>query len=137
MCTGDGLPAQVCQQCVQQVNICYNFKIQCERSDANLRHYLQNLKRQELLTQVGKILSILTLSNKISNMKVILHQIYQHTILTACIHVTLQLVTLPDVFLLKFFMRFLPLTPRLCVPAHNLLGFAAISVVMADKCQIM
>lgn len=106
MCTGDGLPAQVCQQCVQQVNICYNFKIQCERSDANLRHYLHNLKQQELLTQVGKILSVLTHRHTISNMKVILNQIYQHIIFTACIHVTLQLVTLRDIFLPKFIMHF-------------------------------
>ena len=123
MCTGDGLTAQVCQQCVQQVNICYNFKIQCERSDANLRHYLHTVKRQELLTQVGKILSIITIRHKISNMNVILNQIYQHTIRTTCILLTLQLVTLQDVFLTTFFMLFLPLTPRLCMPVHHLLGF--------------
>ncbi|XP_033610399.1 uncharacterized protein LOC111872057 isoform X2 [Cryptotermes secundus] len=51
VCAGDGLPAQVCQQCVQQVNICYNFKIQCERSDANLREYLHSVKPQEFLAQ--------------------------------------------------------------------------------------
>jgi len=132
VCTGDGLPAQVCQQCVQQVNICYNFKIQCERSDANLRHYLHNLKQQELLTQVGKILSVLTHRHKISNMKVIMNQIYQHIIFTACIHVTVQLVTLQDIFLSKFFMHFLTVTPRLCVQAHHFLGFTAMSVAVGD-----
>jgi hypothetical protein len=64
-------------------------------------------------------------------MKVILYQIYQHTIFTACIHVTLQLVTLQDIFLPKFFMHFLPVTPRLFVQAHDL-GFAAVSVAVGD-----
>jgi hypothetical protein len=55
---GDGLPAQVCQQCVQQVNICYNFKIQCEKSDANLREYLHSLQPQEFSIQVGEVVCI-------------------------------------------------------------------------------
>lgn len=58
VCAGDGLPAQVCQQCVQQVNICYNFKTQCEKSDANLREYLHSLQPEEILSQVGKALCI-------------------------------------------------------------------------------
>lgn len=37
---GDGLPAQVCQQCVELVNTCYNFKLQCEKSDMTLRCYV-------------------------------------------------------------------------------------------------
>jgi hypothetical protein len=65
-------------------------------------------------------------------MKVVLNQIYQHTIFTACIHVTVQFVTLQDIFLSKFFMHFLPVTPRLCLQAHHLLGFAAMSVAVGD-----
>ncbi|XP_069696533.1 gastrula zinc finger protein XlCGF26.1-like [Periplaneta americana] len=42
LCAGDGLPAQVCQQCVHQVNNSYNFKLQCETSDFTLRQYLNN-----------------------------------------------------------------------------------------------
>lgn len=37
---GDGLPAQICQQCVELVNTCYNFKLQCEKSDMTLRCYV-------------------------------------------------------------------------------------------------
>ncbi|XP_033610689.1 zinc finger protein OZF isoform X2 [Cryptotermes secundus] len=36
----DGLPSQVCQQCVHQVNNAYNFKLLCESSDFALRQYL-------------------------------------------------------------------------------------------------
>jgi hypothetical protein len=39
---GDGLPAQVCQQCVELVNTCYNFKLQCEKSDMALRDYVSS-----------------------------------------------------------------------------------------------
>jgi len=63
-------------------------------------------------------------------MKVILNQIYQHTIFTASIHVTLQLVALQDIFLPKFCRQFLPVTLRLCVQAHDL-GFAAIAMSVA------
>lgn len=37
---GDGLPAQVCPTCVQQVNTSYSFKLQCETSDETLRQLL-------------------------------------------------------------------------------------------------
>ncbi|XP_069685423.1 zinc finger protein 37 homolog [Periplaneta americana] len=46
MFSGDCLPAQVCQQCVHQVNSSYNFKLQCESSDIALRRYLRNLHPQ-------------------------------------------------------------------------------------------
>lgn len=39
---GDGLPAQVCRQCVRLVNTSYKFKQQCESSDAALRQYLSS-----------------------------------------------------------------------------------------------
>lgn len=38
MCYGDGLPAQVCQQCVRRVTASYEFKLLCERSDVKLRY---------------------------------------------------------------------------------------------------
>jgi hypothetical protein len=40
MFAGDGLPAQVCERCVQRVNESFNFKLQCESSDATLRHLI-------------------------------------------------------------------------------------------------
>ncbi|XP_069676006.1 zinc finger protein 572-like isoform X1 [Periplaneta americana] len=40
--SGDGLPAQVCRQCVRLVNTSYKFKQQCENSDTALRQYLNN-----------------------------------------------------------------------------------------------
>jgi hypothetical protein len=36
---GDGLPANVCEQCENLVNICYNFKLQVEQSDFTLQKY--------------------------------------------------------------------------------------------------
>jgi hypothetical protein len=38
----DGLPTHVCRQCVNQVNVSYNFKRQCEISDAAFRELLRN-----------------------------------------------------------------------------------------------
>ncbi|KDR07946.1 oocyte zinc finger protein XlCOF6.1-like [Zootermopsis nevadensis] len=37
LCIDDGLPTQVCSQCVLQVNASFNFKIQCETADATLK----------------------------------------------------------------------------------------------------
>jgi hypothetical protein len=42
MCDGDGLPAQVCGDCVHKVATAYAFKLLCERSDAKLRGYMRN-----------------------------------------------------------------------------------------------
>ncbi|XP_069676003.1 gastrula zinc finger protein XlCGF26.1-like isoform X2 [Periplaneta americana] len=43
----DGLPTHVCRQCVNQVNVSYNFKKQCEISDATFREYLKNQRLQQ------------------------------------------------------------------------------------------
>ncbi|KAJ4443216.1 hypothetical protein ANN_04884 [Periplaneta americana] len=40
----DGLPAQVCQQCAQQVTTSYDFKLRCENTDAMLRQYLRKMQ---------------------------------------------------------------------------------------------
>ncbi|GLV46532.1 uncharacterized protein CBL_20857 [Carabus blaptoides fortunei] len=37
----DGLPSQICIQCLQQVNRSFTFKKLCEKSDAALREFLQ------------------------------------------------------------------------------------------------
>lgn len=37
---GDGMPQQVCAQCLQQINRFYSFKRQCEKSDITLRQYI-------------------------------------------------------------------------------------------------
>lgn len=39
LCADDGLPSQVCLRCSQLVNLSYEFKLQCESSDATLRQY--------------------------------------------------------------------------------------------------
>ncbi|PSN46644.1 hypothetical protein C0J52_07080 [Blattella germanica] len=39
---GDGLPAQLCKQCLEDLNYCYQFKQKCELSDSRLRQYLKN-----------------------------------------------------------------------------------------------
>ena len=45
----DGLPAQVCLQCVNQVNSSYTFKLQCENSDVTLRQLLDFQRTQVTL----------------------------------------------------------------------------------------
>lgn len=52
MFAGDSLPAQVCHQCIQQVNSSYNFKLQCESSDIALHQYLRDLHPQSDSYQV-------------------------------------------------------------------------------------
>lgn len=47
VCAGDGLPAQVCEHCVHQIDTSYNFKLQCENSDLALRQYV-NGKRSDI-----------------------------------------------------------------------------------------
>ncbi|PSN30404.1 hypothetical protein C0J52_22107 [Blattella germanica] len=37
ICAEDGLPEQACPQCILQINNCYSFKLQCEKSDETLR----------------------------------------------------------------------------------------------------
>ncbi|XP_069702449.1 zinc finger protein Paris-like isoform X1 [Periplaneta americana] len=41
---GDGLPSQVCQQCIEELDSHYRFKQKCETSDARLKQYLKNMK---------------------------------------------------------------------------------------------
>lgn len=38
----DGLPSSICYQCLAQVDKSYQFKLQCEQSDATLRQNLQD-----------------------------------------------------------------------------------------------
>jgi len=39
---GDGLPHQICTQCLRDVNKAFCFKQKCEKSDLTLRNYFQN-----------------------------------------------------------------------------------------------
>lgn len=39
---GDGLPPYICQKCVSKLNIAFQFKSQCETSDAKLRQCFEN-----------------------------------------------------------------------------------------------
>ncbi|XP_044742896.1 zinc finger protein 2 homolog [Chrysoperla carnea] len=38
----DGLPSQICNKCVAKLHIAFQFKKQCEKSDAKLRLYINN-----------------------------------------------------------------------------------------------
>lgn len=40
MAEGDGLPSQVCLQCVHYINRAFSFKQLCERSESTLRQLL-------------------------------------------------------------------------------------------------
>lgn len=48
---GDGLPDQICIQCLQNVNKAYSFKQLCEESDLTLRNYLLTLQT-DMITNV-------------------------------------------------------------------------------------
>ncbi|PSN57300.1 hypothetical protein C0J52_02071 [Blattella germanica] len=48
---GDGLPTLVCEQCESLINICYNFKIQVERSDSALQKYCATQQAHSQFTQ--------------------------------------------------------------------------------------
>ncbi|KAJ8932685.1 hypothetical protein NQ318_020334 [Aromia moschata] len=39
---GDGLPPYICQKCISKLNIAFQFKTQCENSDAKLRQCFEN-----------------------------------------------------------------------------------------------
>ena len=39
---GDGLPPYICQKCISKLNIAFQFKTQCESSDAKLRQCFEN-----------------------------------------------------------------------------------------------
>ncbi|XP_023030259.2 uncharacterized protein [Leptinotarsa decemlineata] len=39
---GDGLPPYICQKCISKLNIAFQFKTQCESSDAKLRQCFDN-----------------------------------------------------------------------------------------------
>ncbi|KAK5647326.1 hypothetical protein RI129_002218 [Pyrocoelia pectoralis] len=40
---GDGLPPYICQKCISKLNVAFQFKSQCESSDAKLRQCFENL----------------------------------------------------------------------------------------------
>lgn len=39
----DGLPESICAKCVSRLHIAFQFKKTCEKSDARLRNYLENV----------------------------------------------------------------------------------------------
>jgi len=53
---GDGLPSQICQQCIEELENHYRFKQKCENSDARLRHYLKNVKTTQLPAKTSKVM---------------------------------------------------------------------------------
>ncbi|GJQ86519.1 putative pre-mRNA splicing factor [Trypoxylus dichotomus] len=63
---GDGLPEQVCHNCIQEINKIYSFQKLCEKSDFSLRHYISSV-----LSPTGKIKTDIsnTKKTKISDLK--------------------------------------------------------------------
>lgn len=41
---GDGLPPYICQKCISRLNIAFQFKTQCENSDAKLRQCFESMQ---------------------------------------------------------------------------------------------
>lgn len=42
---GDGLPPLICQKCVARLNVAFQFKTQCENSDAKLRQCFESMQQ--------------------------------------------------------------------------------------------
>ncbi|KAJ8927673.1 hypothetical protein NQ314_019829 [Rhamnusium bicolor] len=51
----DNLPAQICNKCSAKLHISFQFKKQCEKSDAKLRQILTNVSRQEEIREEERI----------------------------------------------------------------------------------
>ncbi|KAH1012985.1 hypothetical protein HUJ05_012044 [Dendroctonus ponderosae] len=58
---GDGLPHQICTQCLRDVNRAFCFKQKCEKSDNTLRSYVHNISFNNEINQICDI------SNEIVN----------------------------------------------------------------------
>lgn len=69
---GDGLPSQICQQCIEELENHYRFKQKCENSDARLRHYLKNMKTMQLPAKTTKVKCKCTV-NSTSHLPVVLN----------------------------------------------------------------
>lgn len=48
---GDGLPNTICSKCLAKLNIAWQFKMQCESSDAKLRQFYFNNSQQLQIAQ--------------------------------------------------------------------------------------
>lgn len=65
----DGLPNQVCLQCVHYINRAFSFKQLCERSDATLRQYLgknifSDINSKDVLPQLVQVQILNTETNE-------------------------------------------------------------------------
>ncbi|KAK5647324.1 hypothetical protein RI129_002216 [Pyrocoelia pectoralis] len=50
---GDGLPSTICNKCLAKLNVAWQFKLQCENSDAKLRQfYFNNSSQLPVVTPV-------------------------------------------------------------------------------------
>lgn len=58
MLEGDGLPDQICTQCLQMVNRAYTFKQLCEKSDNVLRQYFNNIEIQNVTLQQNQLMGV-------------------------------------------------------------------------------
>lgn len=57
MINGDGLPHQICTQCLQNVNRAYSFKQLCEKSDTTLRQYVNTLQPIDTTSTIQNIIN--------------------------------------------------------------------------------
>ncbi|XP_018328833.1 zinc finger protein 664-like isoform X2 [Agrilus planipennis] len=55
---GDGLPPFICQRCIAKLNVAFQFKSQCESSDARLRQCLQNLHTLPPATELTALVEV-------------------------------------------------------------------------------
>lgn len=49
---GDGLPNTICQKCMAKLNIAWQFKMQCESSDAKLRQFYTNTQHLQVTPDI-------------------------------------------------------------------------------------
>nr|CAH7724692.1 unnamed protein product [Callosobruchus chinensis] len=77
----DKLPSQICNKCTAKLHISFQFKKQCEKSDARLRQILQHMQAVELHNEVQQ--SIQETENE--------NQIEQQNEKMACLEITHQI----------------------------------------------
>lgn len=52
----DGLPTLICSKCINNINIAFKIRQQCQRSDTLLRLYYKKLKESNLKVSINKLL---------------------------------------------------------------------------------
>ncbi|KAF5304703.1 hypothetical protein FQA39_LY09480 [Lamprigera yunnana] len=55
---GDGLPPYICQKCISKLNVAFQFKTQCESSDAKLRQCFETLHNLPAASDLARYVDI-------------------------------------------------------------------------------